>query len=397
MKTQVHTFKLTSLLLLVVFLISSCSVNQSLLESGQYDALIVKEIKKLRGKRNKKEKDIKFLEEAYARAIKKDLKKIERLKTENNKENWPTILGIYHKIDRRQESVAPLLPLVSKDGYYAQIEFYDIDAMIVEARLETASFLYNEGLIALGQSVGGKKLAAREAYHLFNDAQDLNPDLEDIRSLISEAKYKGTQRILFMVDEQDSYSPYHMDVNEFIEIPVHDLNSKWQRFHKNPATAKDIDMTVVFKMVDFELSPAYERERNYFEEKVISKGFVSLKDLNGRPLTDTLGNVKQKEIFETVTADVLEVTQERKATIIGVLHYYDHHNGELLRKRTVTSASNFNNQFVRVRGDNRALSSETKRKLNGDYIPFPQDYVMLMRAGQALTPAVRKNLQSCEI
>ena len=69
---------------------SSCSVNQSLLESGQYDALIVKEIQKLRGKRNKKEKDIKFLEEAYSSAIKKDLKKIERLKAENNQENWPS-------------------------------------------------------------------------------------------------------------------------------------------------------------------------------------------------------------------------------------------------------------------------------------------------------------------
>ena len=269
--------------------------------------------------------------------------------------------------------------------------------MIVEARLETAEFLYNEALIALGQSAGGKKLAAREAYHLFKDAELLNPDLEDIRTLIAEAHYKGTQRILFLVDEEDSYAPYHLDANEFIEIPVHDLNSKWQRFSKNEATAKDIDMTVVFKMVDFELSPAYERERNFFEEKVISNGFVSLKDLNGKPLTDTLGNVLQKEIFLTLSADIIEVTQERKATIIGVLHYYDHHTGELLRKRTVSSASDFKNQFVRVRGDERALSPETRRKLNGEYIPFPQDYVMLMRAGQALTPAIRNNLQSCEI
>ncbi|MCB9288621.1 MAG: hypothetical protein H6560_15035, partial [Lewinellaceae bacterium] len=54
--------------LLAIFALSSCTSPQKLLESGNYDQAVYLAVKRLSGKKNKKDKYVLALEEAFEKA-----------------------------------------------------------------------------------------------------------------------------------------------------------------------------------------------------------------------------------------------------------------------------------------------------------------------------------------
>ena len=112
---------------LLLFVLSSCTSPQKLVESGNYDDAVYLAVKRLSGKKNKKEKYVLALEEAFQKATVRDMRLAERLKREGLPENWPKINDAYRRIRNRQERVAPLLPLISKEGIRADFRFVKVD------------------------------------------------------------------------------------------------------------------------------------------------------------------------------------------------------------------------------------------------------------------------------
>ena len=166
--------------LTVLFLLTSCKSIEKMVESGNYDQALRYGVDKLRGEKNKKTKFVKGLEKAYAKLNMQDQSKINHLKLSGKRNSLDRIVDIYHVMERRQDYVMPLLPLISKDGYPAEIQIKDYSKLINEASLEASEKHYVIALRQLDSArKSGDKIEARSAYNQLEEAQFYFTDYKD--------------------------------------------------------------------------------------------------------------------------------------------------------------------------------------------------------------------------
>ena len=132
------------LLMVILALLSACASADKMLERGDYDGLINLATKKLSGKK-KKDEYVKALEKGFEKITKRDMAIIESLKNSDNPQDWEDIMKVARDIDRRQEKIEPLLPLISVSGYHAKFTFVHTDDILTEAKI-TAINLYEKRL-----------------------------------------------------------------------------------------------------------------------------------------------------------------------------------------------------------------------------------------------------------
>ena len=106
------------LLLLSVLLsiLISCSGRKQVekaLNTGNYDQAIYNALKKLETNKDKKRKQdyIVLLQDAFYKAVDNDLTTIKHQKKDNNPDLYEDIYETYTKLNRRQESIKPVLPI----------------------------------------------------------------------------------------------------------------------------------------------------------------------------------------------------------------------------------------------------------------------------------------------
>ena len=143
MKTTLKIPRLLLLGLVAAFLFA-CKAPMDMIEQGNYDKAISASLKKLRGKKKKKEKYVQGLELAFNRATERDVGTIKALRHENDPANWERIYTLFRQIERRQAKVRPLLPLVDKDGYQANFRFVKTTEAVAEAKREMVQHFYRE-------------------------------------------------------------------------------------------------------------------------------------------------------------------------------------------------------------------------------------------------------------
>ena len=151
-------------------LLTACRTAQKFTESGDYDGAIEFCVQKLRGKSKKKTEYVQGLELAFQKAQARDLRIAENLAAANRPENWEKVNNMHRKIQDRQNLVAPLLPLVSKDGYRARFEFVSIEKLEAESREKAAEYLYNRAEDLLLQADRGAKMTCENAGHQYHEA-----------------------------------------------------------------------------------------------------------------------------------------------------------------------------------------------------------------------------------
>ena len=149
--------------LATLVVLGACTRPQKLLERGDYEGAISASFKKLSGKKNKKVKHVKALEEAFARSTNLDMREIMVLEKEKREENWVDINKIHRRIQLRQQLIEPLLPLYASDGYKADFKFVKIEGLEQESKKKAADFYYSEGKRLLSEAEKGDKNAARKA------------------------------------------------------------------------------------------------------------------------------------------------------------------------------------------------------------------------------------------
>jgi len=108
-----------TLLVLLAITTIGCRTAYEIMESGDYDRAIDESIKKVRGKKNKKDVYVQVIEEAFAKASEEDLRRAAALRADGDEKNWEEVHDIFERVDRRQRKIEPLLPLYSKNGYKA--------------------------------------------------------------------------------------------------------------------------------------------------------------------------------------------------------------------------------------------------------------------------------------
>jgi hypothetical protein len=125
--------------LAVVFLtLPACTSVQDMVESGDYEQTIELAQRRLTGKQKKNPKLVAALERAFNRVTAEDMAQARRM-AESGNADWSRVFGIYEDIQRRQDALRPLLPLVDKRGRRAQFRFAKVDELMVEASENAAA------------------------------------------------------------------------------------------------------------------------------------------------------------------------------------------------------------------------------------------------------------------
>lgn len=390
-------FRLSAYLLLsaatMIFFLSACTTPQKLLESGDYDAAIIKAVDKLAGKKNKKAKHIAALEAAFEKAINRDMQYAQRLKSEGHPENWAKVYDIYSKVKRRQNLVEPLLPLIDENGFQSSFQFVRVDPLIVEAKKEAAAFSYQKANELLRQAEQGDKFAAREAHAELLSLERFYRNYRDKDNLLRVARGLGTSYALLNIKHQlPSYFALPIE-SELSVFPVHDLNEKWLVYHlrKEPNVVYDYQIELNLQQVN--RGPEVVRERTYVDAKEIEDGFDYVLDDNGNVLKDSLGNDVKVTRFVQIEAQVLEVFQSKEVSLLGNLSFYDNQSQNLLKTTPITMNAIFENYAATYDGDRRALTKESKRLIGNQPLPFPSDLNLLLQAVGNLKPIIKEKIR----
>ncbi|MCB9267409.1 MAG: hypothetical protein H6558_20495 [Lewinellaceae bacterium] len=378
--------------LLAIFALSSCTSPQKLLESGNYDQAVYLAVKRLSGKKNKKDKYVLALEEAFEKANERDMRLAERLKREGRPENWTKINDAYRRVRSRQERVAPLLPLISKEGIKADFRFVRVDELEYESRQKAADYYYARAQSWMEDARSGDKLAARRAYEELDKIDQYFRDYKDKAALKQSAHQLGTTHVLVRLENRSrSILPVGLE-REIRRIGVRDLNSFWQVYYTEQAKGVDFDYEVVMKVNHLEVGPNLVKEREFEEVKEIEDGFEYVLDDRGNVRKDTLGNDIKVPRKVLIRARVFETYQTKVASIDGRLEFYDLRTHDLIDSKPMAADAVFENYASTFRGDRRALSEDACRYLGNRPQPFPTDEALLLTAMEQLKPVIKSRI-----
>lgn len=380
-------------LLGLVFLLSACKSVQKLVDKGEYDAAIELAARKLHGDKNRKTKHVKGLETAFAKITRRDMDYVQYLKDQNDDANWDRIYDRLQTIKRRQYTVEPFLPLISKDGYVAHFAFVRVDPLLIEAADRAASYHYEEAERLLEIAEDGDKKSARRAYDNLHSIDRYHRNYLDADHLKSKALSLGRTRTLVKSESSiNAYLPsgFH---DELLQVNVSDLNSLWQEFHTLPMKGVTYDLHAILEIEQVEVSPEREKESIYVETKEIADGKEVVFDRNGNAVKDSLGNVIKTDRYVTIRAEVVELLREKAAYVKGHFRVIDANSGQVIDRKPIATEKLFSSYASRYNGDRRALSKKTHRRMRTRPDPFPTDFELIWETTDEIKTVMKDELR----
>jgi hypothetical protein len=171
---------------------------------------------------------------------------------------------------------------------------------------------------------------------------------------------------------------------ELRKVALKDLNTLWVNFDTSEDTTKGYDYLVVLNIKDIAISPEESETETYTESREIQDGMRYVFDENGNVKKDSLGNdIRVPNIVE-VTAEVKERIQHKSARVAGSLEYISLFDDQLVKTEDISVEAVFEHFSASVVGNEKAISEESREKIDSRPIPFPSDEVMLMDASALL-------------
>lgn len=382
--------------LLMTFI--SCTSVEKLVDSGQYDKAIYFSTNKLSGAKVNKAEFVKGLETAFKKATDRDMAFVEKLKNEGNPESWETILSVYATISNRQESIRPLLPLTDENGKKANFLFVNTNDLEKEAKEQTINFLYSSAKDFLQEARSTKdRIPARKAYDALLRLKNYSARFMDVPQLEREARELGITKILVNVlNYSQAVFPAGLE-DEILRLGFRDLDREWQKFDAYPEKNREYDLVITLILSNVQVSPGAVSEKSFSEKKEIPDGFQYLLDEKGNVKKDTAGNDIKLPKNKVIEAQILEVFQSKSAGLSGRLEVVDLHTKGVRESRDINTVAIFENRAASFKGDERALTEDTKKRLGNRPAVFPTDAILLLEAARKLRPLVISELRKIRI
>ena len=381
-----------------LILFVSCTSIEKLVDTGQYDKAIYYATNKLSGAKVNKVEYVKGLETAFKKATEKDMAYIDKLKNEGNPETWETILSIYNTISDRQEQIRPLLPLTDENGKKANFLFVNTNDLEKEAKEQTINFLYNSAKDLLDEARNSKdRIPARKAYESLLKLKNYAARFLDVPQLEREARELGITKILVNVQNySQAVFPAGLE-DEILRLGFRDLDREWQKFDAYPERNREYDLGITLILSNVQVSPGAVSEKSFSEKKEIPDGFQYVLDEKGNVKKDTAGNDIKLPKTKVIEAQILEVFQSKSAGLSGRLEVMDLHTKGVRESRDINTVAIFENRAASFKGDERALTEDTKKRLGNRPAVFPTDAVLLLEAARKLRPLVISELRKIRI
>lgn len=371
MKTRLY---IISLLLLIGI---SCSSPQKAIESGNYDEAINDAVLKLKKDPNN-EKYALYLQEAYNKATKEDLAKIEGLKQNaaTNPENWIDIYTIYEGMQIREIAVIPVIPLHA-NGKELPLNMPDVTNLSLQAKENASRILYNKASTLLASGDGA---SARKAYEYFDQLVEFNFEYKDAREKREEAKIAGSTNVLVNMNNQTGKALPDTFETDLLSFREGSFTDPWILYSSQREAGVAYDYLVDINIRQLIVGQDQEQQRQYREQRRVVVGYDTRKDKNG--------NTVRVPRYANVYADVLEVRQFKPIRIMADVVYKTQR--ETLASLPVEREEAWQNIYAQFRGDQRALSQETIAKIQNGRKQFPSEEEFYEISGKLLNQVVVK-------
>jgi hypothetical protein len=377
--------KITSLLLLAVF-IYSCGVKQtqSMLSDGDYDGAINRAAEGLKTNKNAKGKQdyVYLMEEAFAKAKERDLRNVEMLAKDANPSNLEKIYNTYLQLNSRQEKIRPLLPLkLMKQGRDAYFPFDNYSDQIVNSKNALSKYLYDNSKLLLKTN---DKMNYRRAYDDFAYLESINPGYKDVKKLMDEAQFKGTDFVnVFTKNETNMIIPARLQ-NDLLDFSTFGLNDKWTVYHSNRQKGINYDYGMIVNFRQINISPEQVNQKEFIKEKQVKDGVKTLLDSNGRVVKDSLGNPIKVDNFKTIRVNIYEFRQYKACQVTAKVDYVDFKTNQLIDTFPLSSEFVFENIYSNYNGDRNACDASYLPYFDKRAVAFPSNEQMVYDAGQDL-------------
>ncbi len=379
------------LLGLVVLVAPACTSVQDLVESGNYEETIALAQRRLTGKEKKNPKLVAALEAAVNRANQEDVNRAEFMRSASQPD-WVRVYAIYENLKRRQDALRPLLPLTDKNGRKANFRFVKVEGMLLDAADRAAAQVYAQAVEGLQAGRRGDKSAARTAYYDFERIDRYHRDYLDSYVLAAEAEQLGRVYVtLDVLNQSGGYLPAGFE-QELLRMGTANMDDQWRVFDFQRRDDRAYDYSARIVIRDIAVSPERVSERSYVDEREITDGKEYVLDANGNVAKDTLGNDITRPRQVMVRAEILEVLQQKSAVVTGSMQLYDLRRQRVVDEQELTAEAIFEHYASTFRGDDRALSGDSRRRIGNAPQHFPSDEALILDAVAVLKPQLQHRL-----
>lgn len=385
---------ITFLLISLLFLGCGVKQTQSMLSNGDYDGAIYRALEGLRTNKNAKgnQEYVYLLEEAFAKAKERDLNDLKLLIKENNPANLERIYNLYKQLHTRQERVKGVLPLrLINENRNAYFPFDDYSDSIIASKNDLSAYLYTNAKKLMNSR---NKLDAREAYDDLGYLDQLNPNYKDVRLLMDEAKFKGTD-FVFVSTKNDTQVIIPARLQEdLLDFSTFGINDKWTVYHNKKQKDFFYDYGLVVTFRNIVISPELVREKQFVKEKQVKDGTKVLLDASGNPVKDQNGNNVMVDNLKTVTASIYEFTQNKSCQVTAKVEFLDNRSNQLIDTYPLSSEFVFNYVYATFNGDKRACEQDYFQFFDRRAVPFPTNEQMVFDSGEDLKAKLKAIITS---
>ncbi|WP_289046494.1 hypothetical protein [uncultured Olleya sp.] len=375
-------FTLITVLLLVL---TSCVGRKQIekqLHSGDYDLAISNALKKLENNKDKKRKQsyVMMLQDAYYKVVEQDHTNLNHLAKDGNPELYETIYNIYLDLDRRQNAIKRVLPLQIA-GQNLELDFNDYSNQIINYRTKVSEYKYTQ---AKQLMTTNDKFYNRDAYELLQSIEAINTNYKNVRELMNEAHFKGTDFVLVTIQNQTrQILPQRLEA-DLLNFDTYGLDQFWTTYHANADYNLEYDYAMDLQLQRINISPEHVTERQLLRQKNIVDGWEYVLDANGNVAKDSLGNDIKQDKIVNIKARFFEINQLKSTQVIAKVVYTDLKQNQILDNFNIDSQFVFENTFGTVKGDQRALNTEDLQLLRNKQVLFPSNEQMVYDTGEDL-------------
>ncbi|MCK4699079.1 MAG: hypothetical protein KAT38_02045, partial [Bacteroidales bacterium] len=316
--------------------------------------------------------------------------RVKYLKLESNPGRWDEILNHYIRLKNRQTRVRTVLPL-RMPRRTIDYEYFDYDREIVEAKHNAAEFFFAHGQKLMGND---NKESYREAYYEFRKVKEYWGDYQNIDQLLNESHYLGMSRVLVTIENKTHLKLSEEFKKDLLAINHAALNSEWVEYQiRHLDDNINYDFLVYISLKIISVSPEVVKEKDYIEKKKVEDGFDYALDQNGNVMRDTAGNDIKIKKYKNLQCTVIETVQQKSVNIAGDVEIIQTNPEKLIKKDAIGAETYFEHLSARAIGDQGALSSDTRKLVELDPVPFPDDVSLIMQCSETLKLAIRDILR----
>ena len=367
----------TGILSLAVIALFSCSSSTKMLQKGYYDSAIARSVQELKEKPDNK-KEINVLAKAYKLANEQDNERIKFLKQSKEPQVWEEIYAGYSRLKYRQDMVKPLDAPILQAINFTPVD-YDQD--IIDSKRKAADFLFGEGKMLLSKN---DRLDAREAYECFSKVKEYLPAFPGIDDKINEAYTRGITYVYFKIQNTSAKALPRLFEEDLLKVSLEGINNNWINFNTRYDSRIKYDYTIILNIRKIEVTPELMASSDFLETKEVEDGWEYVLDAKGNVTKDSAGNDLKRTKHKTIKGYVTRFSLGKSATVSGTLDFFESASGQVIKTDPVSADSKFEFIYASIKGDQDALTPETRKLIGLKITPFPNNEEMIFRTSEAL-------------